>query len=148
MIPTPEWDQDLADETNRKCLETLEELMAAHNRGQIDSDQYVCTLLYLDKAWRGLIDRDITAAIDTEIAEWGPEVDVVRTSLLRKDKKLLILRQVNERLWQGRVNLNEMKIVDVDTNSSKDPIAAAKRAYSLVTKEAVKRGYTELFEEA
>jgi len=107
MIPNADWEFDVEQELTRKIIDTLEELLNQYRRGDITRHAYRTALVYLDKATRGVIDGEITQAIDLEVIR--STADERDTRVVFKANQLLLLSRV-----LGDDNLSTHRFVTSD----------------------------------
>lgn len=138
MIPKPDWEFDLKDETERKCLETLADLRASFIRGAITPHAYATALAALNSAWRGLIDPNINLAIDAALQELGKQPAREFALFSVGEAKLLAVTRMDDVLecfdpQTGQVyNLNRLAPELPDLRALPDPMVAATKGFDAI----------------
>lgn len=135
---------ELADELNRKTIESIEYLVDAHSIGQISDDAYQSGLRTVNRITRGLVDRDINQALDQEIDEHFKEISETVVLLNFRTKKTLLVRYVFgdpfycvKHLWRGG---GTSKI----TNNDVEPQYCAYREFKQRIKNLEMEGYVKI----
>lgn len=111
LSSTPVWESDVSLELNRKVLETLSWLSSKEKK--IDRETYQFALKALDMATRGLVDEDISDAIEMELFK---EVEPSRTFIFSREGSLAVIKYLpfSARLFIYRDSVKKVMSFDSD----------------------------------